>query len=66
VDRLHSVDAKTQGGREMSDTPQKDTKTIRKNQMNNMNRLFRLFFALGLLTGAAVTWIIALGLKILI
>jgi hypothetical protein len=47
----------------MSDTPETDTKTIRKNQMNNMNRLF---FALGLLTGAAVTWILALGLKILI
>jgi hypothetical protein len=39
------------------------TKTIRKNQVNNMNRLF---FALGLLTGAAVTWILGLGLKILI
>jgi hypothetical protein len=47
----------------MSETDAADTKTIRKNQMNNMNRLF---FALGLLTGAAVTWMLALGLKILI
>lgn len=30
--------------------------------MNNMNRLF---FALGILTGAAATWILALGLQIL-
>jgi hypothetical protein len=30
--------------------------------MSNMNRLF---FALGLLTGAAITWMLALGLQIL-
>jgi hypothetical protein len=35
---------------------------LRGGEMSNMNRLF---FALGLLTGAAVTWILALGLQTL-